>query len=99
MGGGGYVYLSVRCRCLLLRLQLTYPVPLKLSYFCFYDYSGYLKTSETHANWGEAFGVVCWLWVFYRARKDLPVVLGWRHPWDHDSGSHDDHHHDEHDAH
>jgi uncharacterized membrane protein YagU involved in acid resistance len=60
-------------------------------------YSGYLKTSPTHELWGETFGVVCWLWIFYRARQDLPVVLGWRHPWEHDS--HDDHHHDEHEEH
>lgn len=33
--------------------------------------------------WGEAFGCVAWLWIFHRARQDLPVVLGWRHPWDH----------------
>ena len=56
--------------------------------------SGYLKTSPTHIFWGEAFGVLCWLWIFYRARQDLPVVLGWRHPWEHDS--HDDDHHEEH---
>ncbi len=23
------------------------------------------------------------MWIFYRAREDLPVVLGWRHPWEH----------------
>jgi hypothetical protein len=33
--------------------------------------------------WGEAFGVFCWLWIFHRARHDGPVVLGFRHPWDH----------------
>jgi hypothetical protein len=36
-----------------------------------------------HKAWGEAFGVVCWLWVFHRARHDLPVFLGLRHPWEH----------------
>ena len=59
-------------------------------------FSGYLKTSPTNESLGEVFGVVCWLWIFYRARQDLPVLLGWRHPWEH--GSHDDHH-DEHDEH
>jgi hypothetical protein len=24
-----------------------------------------------------------WLWIFHRARQDGPVVLGWRHPWEH----------------
>ena len=43
----------------------------------------YLTVSEQHTFWGEVFGIGCWLWVFHRARHDLPVVLGWRHPWDH----------------
>ncbi|KAL2021192.1 hypothetical protein VTK56DRAFT_7379 [Thermocarpiscus australiensis] len=21
--------------------------------------------------------------IFYRAKKDAPVLLGWKHPWDH----------------
>mmetsp|Transcript_3767 Transcript_3767/g.5747 ORF Transcript_3767/g.5747 Transcript_3767/m.5747 type:complete len:134 (-) Transcript_3767:232-633(-) len=44
---------------------------------------GYLQLSPAHKMWGEAFGVVAWLWIFHRARNDLPVVLGYRHPWDH----------------
>ena len=39
--------------------------------------------SEIHQQWGEAFGVVAWLWVFHRARHDLPVMYGFRHPWEH----------------
>jgi len=27
-----------------------------------------MQVSEEHTMWGEAFGVVCWLWVFHRAR-------------------------------
>jgi hypothetical protein len=46
--------------------------------------------------WGEAFGVFCWLWVFHRARHDLPVVLGFRHAWEHAPG--DDHGHGHHHA-
>ena len=38
-------------------------------------------------------GVVLWLWVFYRARQDLPVVYGFRHPWEHGDDHGDDHHH------
>ena len=32
---------------------------------------------------GEICGFFTWLWVFYRAKHDLPVVLGLRHPWEH----------------
>ena len=32
---------------------------------------------------GEVCGFFTWLWVFYRAKHDLPVVLGLRHPWEH----------------
>ena len=32
---------------------------------------------------GEICGFFTWLWVFYRAKHDLPVVLGMRHPWEH----------------
>jgi hypothetical protein len=35
------------------------------------------------ANLGEAIGFFMWLWIFHRARQDGPVVLGWRHPWEH----------------
>lgn len=50
-----------------------------------------MQTSETHRTYGEIFGVFAWLWIFHRARNDLPVVLGWRHPWEHEHD--DDHHH------
>lgn len=50
--------------------------------------SKFLETSERHAWWGEAFGTVCFLWIFHRARQDLDVVLGFRHPWEH-SDNHD----------
>mmetsp|Transcript_2241 Transcript_2241/g.5131 ORF Transcript_2241/g.5131 Transcript_2241/m.5131 type:complete len:136 (-) Transcript_2241:123-530(-) len=45
--------------------------------------SHWMEVSDVHTKLGEAFGFVCWLWVFHRARNDLPVVLGWRHPWEH----------------
>lgn len=50
--------------------------------------------SEIHQRWGEAFGVVVWLWVFHRARHDLPVMYGFRHPWEHEG--HGDHGHGDH---
>lgn len=46
----------------------------------------FLEISERHTWWGEAFGVFCWLWIFHRARQDLPVVLGFRHAWEHAPG-------------
>jgi hypothetical protein len=61
-----------------------------------------MHVSEIHTRLGEAFGVVCWLWVFHRARNDLPVMYGFRHPWehapdpfapDHHGHGHGDHHH------
>ena len=57
--------------------------------------SHWMEVSETHKNLGEVFGFVCWMWIFYRARNDLPVVLGWRHPWEHaeDPWGHGGHHH------
>ncbi|EME43647.1 hypothetical protein DOTSEDRAFT_72868 [Dothistroma septosporum NZE10] len=28
-------------------------------------------------------GASMWFFLFYRARTDLPVLLGFKHPWDH----------------
>ena len=39
-------------------------------------------------------GFLTWLWVFYRAKHDLPVVLGWRHPWEHAADPWAIHHHE-----
>ena len=39
--------------------------------------------SKPHHYLGEACGFLTWMWIFYRAKQDLPVVLGWRHPWEH----------------
>ena len=41
-----------------------------------------------HTITGKGLCAVMWFWVFYRAKQDGPVVLGWRHPWE---GHHDDH--------
>eukprot|EP00555_Chaetoceros_dichaeta_P002013 CAMPEP_0198249700 /NCGR_PEP_ID=MMETSP1447-20131203/1133_1 /TAXON_ID=420782 /ORGANISM="Chaetoceros dichaeta, Strain CCMP1751" /LENGTH=116 /DNA_ID=CAMNT_0043934387 /DNA_START=59 /DNA_END=409 /DNA_ORIENTATION=- len=43
----------------------------------------WLSVSKTHTRLGEAFGFVCWMWIFHRTRCDGPVVMGWRHPWEH----------------
>lgn len=43
---------------------------------------------------GTAMGAMMWLWIFYRAKNDLPHMLGWEKPWDHHvpGGDHGDHH-------
>jgi len=57
--------------------------------------------SETHRRLGTFLGAVMWFWIMYRAREDLPVLLGMRKPWEgHDHGDHGDHgDHDEHGEH
>jgi hypothetical protein len=55
-----------------------------------------MKVNETHTWWGEFFGTICWLWVFHRFRHDGPVLLGFRHPWEH---ADDGHHHSDHTVH
>jgi hypothetical protein len=57
-----------------------------------------MKVSEQHTWWGEVFGTVCWVWIFHRARLDGPVVLGWRHPWEHAPDPFAPHGHAEHHA-
>jgi len=42
-----------------------------------------MEVSQPHKIAGEVCGFFTWLWVFYRAKHDLPVVLGLRHPWEH----------------
>jgi hypothetical protein len=68
-----------------------------LRFRCYrYSPSGYLKISESHTWWGDAFGTLAWLWVFHRFHQDGAVLLGFRHPWEHDGdhGGHDDDHDD-----
>ena len=47
-----------------------------------------METNEFGEKLGEAFGTVCWLWVFWRFKQDGRVLLGYEHPWDH-GGGHD----------
>ena len=42
-----------------------------------------MEVCETRTMIGEACGFLTWMWIFYRAKEDLGVVLGWRHPWEH----------------
>lgn len=41
-----------------------------------------VQVSRVHKGFGVAAGAVMWFWVFYRAKQDLPVMLGLRHPWE-----------------
>ncbi|XP_061362700.1 NADH dehydrogenase [ubiquinone] 1 beta subcomplex subunit 2 [Gastrolobium bilobum] len=41
-----------------------------------------------HTVTGKGLCAVMWFWIMYRAKKDGPVVLGWRHPWEGHDGDH-----------
>ncbi|KAK0626686.1 hypothetical protein B0T14DRAFT_113468, partial [Immersiella caudata] len=32
---------------------------------------------------GTGLGASMWFWLMYRAKKDGPVLIGRKHPWDH----------------
>ncbi|KLU84923.1 hypothetical protein MAPG_03957 [Magnaporthiopsis poae ATCC 64411] len=32
---------------------------------------------------GTALGASMWFFLMYRAKKDGPALMGWKHPWDH----------------
>ncbi|KAL1922340.1 uncharacterized protein VTP21DRAFT_9879 [Calcarisporiella thermophila] len=38
-------------------------------------------------------GASMWFFMMYRAKQDMPHILGWHHPWDHHG--HGNHGHDE----
>lgn len=38
---------------------------------------------RVHRFVGTALGAGMWFFLMYRAKKDGPVLLGWKHPWDH----------------
>jgi len=52
------------------------------------------KPAAIHVWGGKFFGAVMWFWIFYRAKQDLPALLGWEHPWEHGHHGHDDDHDD-----
>ena len=52
-----------------------------------------MSVSEPHRIAGEIAGFLTWIWVFHRAKNDLPVVLGMRHPWEHGEDPWAIHHH------
>uniref|UniRef100_A0A060TDL7 ARAD1D44924p n=1 Tax=Blastobotrys adeninivorans TaxID=409370 RepID=A0A060TDL7_BLAAD len=41
---------------------------------------------------GKLLGGAMWFWIFYRVREEGPVLLGWRHPWEHGHHGHDEEH-------
>ncbi|CAN8069314.1 unnamed protein product [Agarophyton chilense] len=67
-----------------------YPVPGE-------PYGGFKPTppARWHSRLGYAFGVTMWLWVFYRAKQDLPHMLGFEKPWEHHHGDSHEHHDNE----
>ncbi|KAK4348900.1 hypothetical protein RND71_031655 [Anisodus tanguticus] len=42
-----------------------------------------------HSVTGKGLCAVMWFWILYRAKKDGPVVLGMRHPWEGHGHGHD----------
>ena len=59
------------------------PILLLPLYILSLKYRHWMEVSPHHTMAGEICGFFTWLWVFYRAKHDLPVVLGLRHPWEH----------------
>mmetsp|Transcript_42415 Transcript_42415/g.77500 ORF Transcript_42415/g.77500 Transcript_42415/m.77500 type:complete len:155 (-) Transcript_42415:153-617(-) len=43
----------------------------------------WMEVSPVHTYAGEICGFFAWIWIFHRAKEDLGVVLGFRHPWEH----------------
>ncbi|KAL7752998.1 hypothetical protein RI367_001449 [Sorochytrium milnesiophthora] len=42
----------------------------------------------TYKYAGKFMGAVMWFWMMYQAKQNLPVMLGWRHPWEHHGHGH-----------
>ncbi|TIB16305.1 hypothetical protein E3P89_00310 [Wallemia ichthyophaga] len=51
---------------------------------------GFHAPPAFHRFASTALGASMWFWVFYKARQDLPHMLGWHLPFEHD---HDEEHH------
>merc|ERR1711907_722364 len=47
--------------------------------------------SSTLKYAGTGMAAVMWFWILWRAKHDLPHLLGWEHPWDH-MEEHGEHH-------
>lgn len=69
----------------ILALSSSHHSMLLLYYVLLFQSRHWMSVSKPHAIAGEVCGFFTWLWVFYRAKHDLPVVLGLRHPWEHGS--------------
>ncbi|KAI0472050.1 hypothetical protein GGR56DRAFT_677899 [Xylariaceae sp. FL0804] len=41
------------------------------------------NAARIHVYTGKALGASMWFFLMYRAKKDGPALLGWKHPWDH----------------
>ena len=55
----------------------------------FFSFRHWMEVSKNHTLGGEIAGCIMWLWIFHRARNDMPVLLGLRHPWEHGHDSFD----------
>ncbi len=61
----------------------SHPIFLSCPCISYLSNRHWMEVSPHHTMAGEICGFFTWLWVFYRAKHDLPVVLGLRHPWEH----------------
>jgi len=55
---------------------------------------GFPLPRRTHVILSKLFGGSMAFWMLYRGKKELPVVLGFRHPWEHhghENGHNGDH--------
>ncbi|KAI0014911.1 hypothetical protein F4780DRAFT_784647 [Xylariomycetidae sp. FL0641] len=41
------------------------------------------KAGPVYRYTATAIGASMWFFLMYRAKQDGPVLLGWKHPWDH----------------
>eukprot|EP00056_Hartaetosiga_gracilis_P011296 m.169955 g.169955 ORF g.169955 m.169955 type:complete len:90 (+) comp13484_c6_seq1:75-344(+) len=42
-----------------------------------------IEPSKLYSGAGTMMGAVMWFWILWRAKHDLPHLLGFEHPWDH----------------
>ncbi|CAI2164988.1 18982_t:CDS:2 [Funneliformis geosporum] len=56
---------------------------------------GFPLPGKTHLFFSKFLGASMAFWILYRGKKEMPVLLGLRHPWEHHGhdGNHSESHH------
>ncbi|EGD75837.1 hypothetical protein PTSG_07955 [Salpingoeca rosetta] len=52
-----------------------------------------IEPSPMYSYAATGMGAVMWFWILWRAKHDLPHLLGFEHPWDHLHEHGDEEHH------